>query len=92
MNTVSISDIGEIFYRLYESEINFRFENFWDGGYTWSVTGYEEESKNGEILWTRIELDNALDNFIMYPSEERDLTKVTYDEKRLARSGNMQKN
>ena len=32
MNTVSISDIGEIFYRLYESEINFRFENFWDGG------------------------------------------------------------
>ena len=54
--------------------------------------GYEEESKNGEILWTRIELDNALDNFIMYPSEEWDLTKVTYDEKRLARSGNMQKN
>jgi hypothetical protein len=81
MRKIARQEIGEIFYRLYESEINFRFENFWDGGYTWAVIGYEGEPEPGEIRWTRIEIDNALDKFIMFPSEEIYLSSIHFMKK-----------
>lgn len=49
MRTITLENVGEVFYRLYESEINFRFENFWDGGYTWSLVGYDGNPEPGEI-------------------------------------------
>src|SRR5687767_9912031 len=81
MKTITLQNIGEVFYRLYESEINFRFENFWDGGYTWSITGYEGIPDPDEIQWTRIEIDNAIYNFIMWPDHEKQLASVHFMKK-----------
>lgn len=81
MKTITMENIGAVFYRLYESEINFRFENFWDGGYTWAITGYEDHPEPGEIRWTRIEIDNRIDNFIMWPDHEKELDTVHFMKK-----------
>jgi hypothetical protein len=88
MKTVTLQNIGEIFDRLYQSEINFRFENFWDGGYTWALTGYEGDPEPGEIRWTRIEIDNAIDNHIMYPSHEKELDTIHFMKKDWLARGN----
>ena len=81
MKVITLQNIGEVFFRLYESEINFRFENFWDGGYTWSITGYEGEPESGEIRWTRIEIDNAIDDFIMWPDKKKQLNTIHFMKK-----------
>ncbi len=80
-NRHTLENIGEVFYRLYDSEINFRFENFWDGGYTWSLVGYDGNPEHGEIRWSRIEVDNALDNLIKYPSHRKELDTIHFMKK-----------
>jgi hypothetical protein len=81
MRTITIENIGEVFMRLYESEINFRFENFWDAGYTWSITGNEVESETNEIQWSRIEIDDAIADISTYPSEEKELKSLHFMKK-----------
>jgi hypothetical protein len=55
---INISEIGEVFYRLYDSEINFRFENRWDDAYRWAVVGYKENPDESRLL--RVEIDDAI--------------------------------
>jgi hypothetical protein len=55
---ITISEIGDVFYRLYDSEINFRFENRWDDGYRWAVVGYKENPAESRLL--RVEIDDAI--------------------------------
>jgi hypothetical protein len=43
MKQFSITEVGPVLKRIYDSEINIRIDWLWDGGYTWAIIeGYKE--------------------------------------------------
>jgi hypothetical protein len=61
MSKVTSAEIGEIVYRLYASEIEFRLENMFDDGYRWAILGNVEEPTQ-EINLRRIEIDDIIED------------------------------
>ncbi|HEY3406461.1 MAG TPA: hypothetical protein VGK59_23900 [Ohtaekwangia sp.] len=55
---VTKETVGELITRLYSSEINFRIETLWNGGYTWALTGYSSDEKEKDL--PRIWIDDAI--------------------------------
>jgi hypothetical protein len=81
MSKVTSSEIGEILYRLYESEIEFRLENMFDDGYRWSIIGYVGE-RTQDINLRRMEIDDL----IMDQDQHNERFQVCTDEMRIEQS------
>jgi hypothetical protein len=80
MSKVTSSEIGEILYRLYESEIEFRIENMFDDGYRWSVVGDIGE-RTQSVNLRRLEIDDI----IMDNDEGKQRPRIEIEEMRLER-------
>lgn len=51
---ITKASIGGLLQRMYDSEINFRLECMWDGGFTWSLTASDREQR------PRVQIDDEL--------------------------------
>ncbi len=80
MRKVIKTEIGEILSRLYDSEIEFRLENFFDDGYRWAVLGDVEEQTQ-KVNLRRLEIDDM----IMDAHEKRERIFCESDEMKTER-------
>jgi hypothetical protein len=80
MSKVTSSEIGEILYRLYASEIEFRLENMFDDGYRWYIVGDIGE-RTQSVNLRRLEIDDM----IMDNDEGRQRPRIEIEEMKLER-------
>ena len=66
--------IGEVLTRLYYSEVNFRIENQYDGGYRWSLTGWSDPNDN-EWQLQRFDIDDAIEGKAQWIHKSTDIDR-----------------
>src|SRR5687768_1064933 len=81
MNTINRADLGEIFHRINEAEINFRFENLCLIGFRWAVIGHEEPYEPGKMRLYRAEIDDGIQGILEYSNDiPHELRFLGFDE------------